>query len=454
MSALQDNVIRIAPLSRIEGHAALDIHLDADGNVADARMAVMSLRGFEKFVQGRPAEELPRIVTRICGICPWHHHLASTKAVEAAMGVTPPPVAVKLRELCQMLAGIPDKILHFYFLAAPDFVLCPDADPAARNVIGLAAAAPDLARQAVKMRYAMQMALEKFTGKAIHPVAVLVGGFSRPLPEEERRELLALVAEAREFSLMSLRLAREQLLPKFVPMFRELGEYPSSYLGTVHPRDGTLRLYDGDLRLFHPSGAVEQFPVSSYLDYIAEQTADWTWLKFPYLKKSGKLEMDERAPVGLYRTNCLARVNAAEGFATPEAQRELEIFRREFGRPAHLVCLYHWARLMELVYCCERAEELLCDPDICGREIRVGGIEPRAGEGMGHVEAPRGTLIYHIRTDDEGRVRMANILAGTTHNNAGMNLSMKMAARAVIKNGQYTEALLNRVEMCLRAYDP
>ncbi|MEG2172547.1 MAG: Ni/Fe hydrogenase subunit alpha [Desulfovibrionaceae bacterium] len=446
--------IRIAPLSRIEGHAALDIFLDAEGNVADARMSVMSLRGFEKFVQNRPAEELPRIVTRICGICPWQHHLASTKAVEAALGITPPPTAVKLRELCQMLATIPDKILHFYFLAAPDFLMGPDANPAVRNVMGVAKTHPALARRAVKMRYAMQMALEKFSGKAIHPVAVLVGGFSKPLLEEERRELLTVLAEAKQFCLDSMALARESILPPFIQQFKDMGEYASGYLGTVDPHTGSLQLYDGLLRMMDADGAYEQFTANTYLEYITEESATWTWLKFPYMKKMGRLSMDEANPVGLYRTNALARVNVADCFATPLAQKELEIFRAEFGRPAHLVCLYHWARLMELVYCCERAEELLHDPEITGREIRVSPVRCKAGEGIGHVEAPRGTLIYHIRTDDAGMIRMANIIAGTSHNNAGMNLSMKMAAKSLIHKGECAEGLLNRIEMCLRAYDP
>lgn len=446
--------IRIAPLTRIEGHATLDILLDAEGNVTDTRMAVMSLRGFEAFVQGRPAEELPRIVTRICGICPWQHHLASTKAVEAAMGITPPPAAVKLRELCQMLATIPDKILHFYFLAAPDFLLGPDADPAVRTVMGLAKTDPILARRAVKARYALQMALEKFSGKAIHPVAVLVGGFSKPLLEEERRELLAVLSETKQFCIDSMNLARTSLLPPFIRQFRDMGEYASGYLGTVNPQDGTLHLYDGLLRMMQPDGSYEDFKVSEYLDYITEESAAWTWLKFPRMKKAGCLNTDTHEPVGLYRSNALARVNVADSFATPLAQKELEFFRTEFGRPAHLVCLYHWARLIELVYCCERAEELLHDPDIVSFDIRATDIKARAGEGVGHVEAPRGTLIYHLRTDDAGMVRMANILAGTTHNNAGMNLSMKMAAQSLIHNGEYSEGLLNRIEMCLRAYDP
>lgn len=454
MTTPTTTTLRIAPLSRIEGHAALDIVLDAEGNVSDARMSVMSLRGFEKFVQNRPAEELPRIVTRICGICPWQHHLASTKAVEAAMGIVPPPTAVALRELCQMLATIPDKILHFYFLAAPDFIMGPDAAPAVRNIMGVARAHPALARQAVKMRYAMQRALEKFSGKAIHPVAVLVGGFSKPLLEEERRELLAVLAETKQFCLDSMKWARKDILPPFIQQFKDMGEYASGYLGTVNPMDGTLQLYDGHLRMMHADGSYEQFAASAYLEHIVEETAAWTWLKFPYMKKSGYLRMDETNPVGLYRTNALARVNVADAFATPLAQQELELFRAEFGRPAHLVCLYHWARLMELVYCCERAEELLHDPRITGRDIRVASIKPKAGEGVGHVEAPRGTLIYHIRTDDAGMITMANILTGTSHNNAGMNLSMKMAAKSLIRNGQCHEGLLNRIEMCLRAYDP
>lgn len=454
MSQSMDKTIRIAPLSRIEGHAALDIHLDDTGNVADARMTVMSLRGFERFVVGRPAEELPRIVTRICGICPWQHHLASTKAVEQAMGITPPPAATKLRELCQMLATIPDKLLHFYFLAAPDFVLGPDADPAVRNVIGLVGAAPELAKQAVSMRYRTQMLLEKFTGKVIHPIAVLVGGFSKPLLEEDRKAMLATLAEAKEFCLASMKLARETLFPPYVKVFQDLGVYPSGYLGTVRPSDGALQLFDGELRMMRADGTFDQFAVQNYGDFISEKVEDWSYLKFPYMKKAGQLKLDENDPVGVYRTNCLARINVCDKMATPLAQEELDIFRKEFGRPAHLVFLYHWARLIELVYCCERAEELLNDPEITSRDVRVQPIAPRAGVGVGSVEAPRGTLIYQIATDDEGMVSMCNLMAGTTHNNAGMNLSMKQAAKTVIKDGKYDQGLLNRVEMCLRAYDP
>jgi len=449
--------LHIAPLSRIEGHAALTIYLDDQGNVADTHLSVMSLRGFERFVQGRPAEELPRIVTRICGICPWQHHLASVKAVEAAMGVTVPPTAVKLRELCQMLATIPDKILHFYFLAAPDFLLGPDADPAGRNIFGLIKAAPDLVRQAVRARMRVSELLEMFTGKIIHPVAATVGGFTKPLSEDERAAMLAGLSEVTAFCLHSMRLAREKLLPPYIEMFREIGDYATAYLGTVRPQDGSLDLFDGDLRVLHPDGAMENFPASRYMDYISEDSREWSWLKFPYLKKAGGLELDYRNPLGVYRVNTLARLNVADCISTPQAQRELEFFRREFGRPAHVVGLYHWARLVELVYCCERAEELLRDPEITGTQVHAGAVEPRAGEGVGHLEAPRGTLLYHVRTNDEGLLDMVNIIAGTTHNNAGMHISMKLAAQRLIddRGGKpLDQGLFNRVEMCLRAYDP
>ena len=451
------NLLRIAPLSRIEGHAALTIQLDDQGNVLDTRLSVMSLRGFERFVQGRPAEELPRIVTRICGICPWQHHLASVKAVEAAMGVTPPPAAVKLRELCQLLATIPDKILHFYFLAAPDLILGPDADPADRNVFGLIKAAPDLARQAVRARMRVSEMLEMFTGKIIHPVSAVVGGFTKPLGRDERAAMQAGMGEITAFCLQSMRLAREKLLPPHIEMFKAIGDYATAYMGTVRPGDGALDIFDGQLRVMHPDGAMEDFPAERYSDYLAEESREWSWLKFPYLRKAGGLKFDPQDPVGVYRVNTLARLNVADCMSTPLAQKELEIFRKEFGRPAHVVGLYHWARLVELVYCCERVEELLRDPEITDTNVRLAEVKPQAGEGVGHLEAPRGTLLYHVRTDDDGILDMVNIIAGTTHNNAGMHISMKLAAQRLLDNRTdmtIEQGLYNRVEMCLRAYDP
>ena len=446
--------LNIAPITRIEGHASVAIHLDDTGNVSDAKLHVLSLRGFEQFVIGRPVEEVPRIVTRICGICPWQHHLASNKAADECLGLELPPTGRKLRELCQMLAYIPDKILHFYFLAAPDFVLGPDADYSVRNVVGIVGANPELAKKVVHMRYKAQMQLEKFSGKVIHPIAAVVGGFSKPLDEEMRKELLAGVQELKEFSLFTMKFAREEIFPKYLDAVKVLGVFPSGYLGTVRPSDGALELYDGELRLMNQDGNYDQFKYSEYGNYIGEHTEPWSYLKFPYARKWGDLKLDENDPVGVYRANTLARINVCDRMATPLAQEELDIFRKEFGRPTHLTLLYHWARLIELVQCCERAEELLNDPEITGREIRTQNIEPRAGEGVGCVEAARGTLIHHFKTDENGFVTMANMIVGTTHNNAPMNLSVKQAAKAVIKDGNYDQGLLNRVEMSIRAYDP
>jgi F420-non-reducing hydrogenase large subunit len=438
--------LNIAPVSRIEGHASVTIQLDDSGNVEDARLHVLSLRGFEKFVVGRPVEEVCRIVNRICGICPWQHHLASNKAADECLGVTLPSTGRKLRELCQMLAYIPDKILHFYFLAAPDFVLGPDADYSVRNVVGIVGAAPDLAKKVVHMRYKSQMMLEKFAGKVIHPMAAVVGGYSRPMLEEERKELLEGILEFKDFALFTMKFAREEVFPKYLDAVKTLGVFPSGYIGTVD-KEGALQLYDGELRLQNADGKIDQFPYSEYIE-------DWSYLKFPYAKNWGNLKLDENDPVGVYRSNCLARINVCDKMATPLAQEELEIFRKSFGRPAHLTLLYNWARLIELVYCAERAEELLNDPEITGRDIRATNIEPKAGEGFGCVEAPRGTLIHNYKTDENGMVTMANLIVGTTHNNAAMNLSVKQAAKAVIKDGKYDQGILNRIEMAVRAYDP
>ncbi|WP_170304566.1 Ni/Fe hydrogenase subunit alpha [Desulfolutivibrio sulfodismutans] len=446
--------IRVAPVTRIEGHAGFEIMLDDSGNVVDARMAIMTLRGFEKFVVGRPVEEVRDIVNRICGICPWNHHLASCKAADGCLGITPPPAGRKLRELCHMLAFIPDKILHFYFLAAPDFVLGPDADYSVRNVVGVVGAAPDLAKQVVHMRYKVQMALEKFAGKVIHPIAAVPGGYSRPMLEEERKELLAVVKEALDFSVFSLNFAKENVFPKYLDVINTVGVFPSGYLGTVRPSDGALEFHDGELRMMDQNGNYEQFKYHEYQDYIAEHVEPWTYLKFPYMKKAGKISLDETNPVGVYRVNCLARINVCDKMATPLAQKELEIFRSAFGRPAHQTLLYNYARLIELIQCCERAEELLNDPEITSREVRHQKIEPRAGEGVGCLEAPRGTLIHHYKTDDNGLVTMANLVVATGHNNAGMNLGVKQAAKALIKDGKYDQGVLNTIEMTIRAYDP
>ncbi|MCP4622473.1 MAG: Ni/Fe hydrogenase subunit alpha, partial [bacterium] len=260
------NVINIQPITRIEGHAKVAIHLDDSGNVADTQLHVQALRGFEKFCVGRPAEEMPRIVCHICGICPWAHHLASSKAGDACFGVTPPPAAVKLRKLMQMLAYVGDKFLNFYFLAAPDFVIGPDADYSVRNVVGIIDAAPDIAKKVVHLRHLTAQIIEKFAGRAIHPTFSMPGGVSKPMTETERKDILGHADELLEFSKFTIQFAKENVFPKYMDAIKQIGVIEVGYLGTVTD-DGALDFYDGKLRLMKPDGSYEDFTYDQYLDH-------------------------------------------------------------------------------------------------------------------------------------------------------------------------------------------
>ncbi len=442
----------IQPVTRIEGHAKITIQLDDAGNVSDTQVNVLELRGFEKFCIGKPVEELPRITTRICGVCPWSHHNASAKATDAVFGVDPPPAGKKLRELCNSIAYMEEHILHFFFLAGADFVLGPGADYAVRNVIGILGEAPDLAKQVVRVRHLAASMLEKIAGKAIHPAAAVPGGFSRPLLEKERQELRKMADECFELAKFSMSFAKENLFPKYLDVVNSLAVLKTGFLGTVKD-DGALDLYDGKLRMMKADGSYEDFTYEQYTDYIREHVEPWSYLKFPYMKKAGEFSMDLDNPNGIYRTNTLARMNVCDKIPTPLAQAELEEFREKFGRPAQQTLLFHWARLIELLYNAENTIRLLEDPEITSTDIRKK-VEPRAARGIGCVEAPRGTLIHDYETDENGLVTNVNLIVGTTHNNAAINMSVKSAAKDLIKNGNYNEELLNTVEMTIRAYDP
>jgi F420-non-reducing hydrogenase large subunit len=445
--------IVIQPVTRIEGHAKVTINLDDAGNVADTRVNVVELRGFEKFCIGRPVEEIPRIVTSICGVCPWSHHLASAKTNDAVFGVEPTPTGRKLRELCNAIAYTEEHILHFFFLSGPDFVMGPDADYSVRNVIGIAQANPEMGQKVVRNRHLGAEMLDIVSGKSIHPVTAVPGGFSKPLLAKERDKVLPMAEEVLEFAKFAISFAKENIFPKYLDTVKVLGVINTGFLGTVTD-DGALNLYDGKLRLMHPDGSYEDFTCDQYTDYISEKVEGWSYLKFPYAKSWGDgFSMDIDAPKGIYRTNALARINVADKIATPLAQKEFEEFRSQFGRPAQLTLLYHWARLIELLYNAERAVELLNDPEITGTETRVP-VTPRAARGVGCVEAPRGTLIHDYETDDKGLVTNVNLIVGTTHNNAPINMSVNQAAKTLIKNGEYDQGILNKVEMAIRAYDP
>ncbi len=449
----ETRTIKISPITRIEGHAAIAINLDDNGNVADSKVHFQAIRGFEKFVEGKPAEELPRIVTRICGICPWHHHLASNKAVDRCFGVTPPPAGQKLRELIHTIAQAEDKLLHFFFLAAADFVIGPDADYAVRNVIGIARSNPDLARKVVQMRYKAKMMIETFAGKAIHPVAAVTGGFAKAMTEEDRKWMLDEMREIYDFARFTMDFAKNEVFPKYMDTIQSLGVIKTGFIGTVDS-GGALNLYDGNLRLMKADGSYTDFAPADYTDYIGEYVPSWSYGKFPYAKfwnEGFSLDLDH--PKGVYRSNTLARINVADHISTPAAQEELEEFRDLFGRPAQATLLYHYARLIEEVYACEHAIEMLEDPDITDPNVRAEA-EPKAGRGVGCVEAPRGTLIHDYSTDENGLITRANMIVGTTHNLGPINMSVDQAARSLIKKGHVDEGILNKVEMAVRAYDP
>ncbi len=448
--------IVIQPVTRIEGHAKVMIQLDDAGNVADTTVNVVELRGFEKFCLGRPVEEMPRITTSICGVCPWSHHLAAAKACDAVFGVEIPSAAKKLRMLGNSIAYMEEHILHFFFLAGPDFVMGPGANYAVRNVIGIAQAQPEIGKKVVHTRHLGARMLEILAVKSIRPVVAVPGGFSKPLTSEDLVQLKPMAQEMLEFAKFSISFAKTQIFPKYLDAVQTLGLIKTGFLGTVKKNaqgQGMLELYDGELRMMDENGAIEDFAADNYTDYIAEHVEPWSYLKFPYRKKAGKLSMDLAGPVGVYRTNTLARFNVADGIDTPLAQAEFEELSRTFGRPVQNTLLYHWARLIELLYNAENAVRLLDDAEISSTDIRKK-VEPRAARGVGCVEAPRGTLIHDYETDANGLLTNVNLIVGTTHNNAPINMSVRRVAMDHIKGGKYDEEVLNKVEMAIRAYDP
>ncbi len=449
--------ITIDPITRLEGHGKIDIFLDDEGNVAQAYFRVPELRGFEKFCEGRPVEEMPRITPRICGVCPAAHHMASTKATDAVFHVDPPPAAKKLRELYYCAHMIHSHIAHFYALAAPDFIPGPEADPKERNILGLIArVGKDIGLEVIKHRAYAQEIQAVIGGKATHSVCGLPGGMSRSITEEERQDFIQKGKSFVEFAKFGLKLFEEQVLPKYKDLI--LGDIyymKSYYMGLVDERN-RVNFYDGDIRVVDPEGKeFARFKSADYLEHVAEHTEPWSYLKFPFLKKVGWKGMVEGKGSGVYRVNSLARLNVADGMATPLAQEAYEKFFATFGvKPVHHTLAFHWARLVETAYAAERLLELAQDEEVGSPEVRtIPSHTP--DEGVGVVEAPRGTLYHHYQTDEKGIIQKVNLIVATVQNNPAMNMSVKRAAQKLIKKGKVvTEGLLNMVEMAFRAYDP
>ncbi len=437
--------ITIDPVTKVEGHGKVTIHFDENGNVAESHFHIQEFRGFEKFCEGRMVWEMPVITTRICGICPVSHHLASAKACDDLFGVDIPPAAKKLRELMHMSQIIHSHALHFFYLAAPDLLFGLDATPEQRNVIGIINANPDLGKKAIRLRQIGQASIEKVGGRSIHPVSAIPGGMSKHLAHEDRHIMLKEMDEG--LGLVKLALAAvKEVNYKYRELIPRFASFKTKYMGLV--KDGALELYDGQLRIKDENGnLIEEFKPRDYLNHIAEHTESWSYLKFPFYKKSGW-------PDGVYRVAPLARLNVADRISTPLANAELLEFKQlGGGQPVQDSLYYHYARVIELIYAIERAKELLSDDDIVSKEVRAP-VSRGAGQGVGVVEAPRGTLIHHYEADDLGKLEKVNIIVSTAHNYASMDRAVNEVAKLVLKNNRVDETLLNQVEMAIRCYDP
>jgi len=451
--------VTIDPITRLEGHGKIDIFLDDDGVVAETYFQIPELRGFEKFCVGRPVEELPRITTRICGVCPEAHHMASAKACDAVYHVDIPPTARKLRELLYSIFYVADHTVHFYILAAPDFVVGPDAPVAERNILGvIQKVGIDAGKRVIGVRRRAQDIIRLLGGKNIHQVTSMPGGVAKGLKEEQRAEIEEVAADYVEFGKWSLQLFADVVLANqgyLDIILSDTFRHETYYMGLVDDQN-KVNFYDGHIRIVDPEGRqMARFAPAEYLDHIAEHVEPWTYLKFPYLKKVGWKGFVDGKESGIYRAAPLARLNAADGMATPAAQEAYEhMYSTLGGKPVHNTLAYHWARLVELLYAAERALELVRDPEITSDNIRTIPTET-PDEGVGVVEAPRGTLYHHYVTDERGIVTMVNLIVGTTNNYAPISLSIKKAAKAFVRgNGKIDQGKLNLVEMAFRAYDP
>lgn len=450
--------VSIDPITRLEGHGKIEIFLNEEGNVANAYFQVPELRGFEKFCEDRPVEELPRITPRICGVCPGAHHMASAKAVDGVFGVSPTPAAKKLRELYYVNHMIHSHIAHFYALAAPDFVIGPDAPKAERNILGVVAkVGVEAGTEVIKHRAYAQKVQEIIGGKATHSVAALPGGMSKALSETDREVIEEMMLSQIEFAAFSLKLFKDAVLSNenYVELITgDTYAHNTHYMALVD-ENNKVNFYEGMIRVVDTKGEeLYRFKPEEYLEYIGEHVESWSYLKFPYLKKKGWHGLVDGQDSGIYAVGPLARLNVADGMATPKAQEAYEeMFETLGGKPVHGRLANHWARLVEMMYAAELGLELIRDPEITSTEIRQK-LTNVPSEGFGVVEAPRGILFHHYQTDERGMAKKVNIIVATTHNNAPICLSIKKAAQGVIKNGEVNDGLLNMVEMAFRAYDP
>ena len=450
--------VSINPVTRLEGHGKIEIFLNDEGNVENAYFQVPELRGFEKFCEGRPVEELPDITSRICGVCPEAHHMAGTKALDAVFHVDPPSSAKKLRELLYSAFYVSDHTTHFYILGGPDFIMGPKAPKAERNILGVInKVGLDVGSSVIKHRSDALDVVGMIGGRRIHPTCGVPGGVSKPITEEERTKIEEIAKSEIEFAKFTLKLFDDIVLANkdYVSLIKsDLYTTPTYYMGLVDDQN-RVNFYDGKVRVVDPEGnEFAKYAAAEYQQHLAEHVEPWTYLKYPYLKKVGWKGLIGGKDSGVYRATPLARLNVAEGMATPLAQAEYKRMYETLGRkPIHSTLATHWARLIELLYAAERMHDLSRDSEITSQNVRtIPTATP--DEGVGIVEAPRGTLTHHYTTDAKGLVKNVNLIVGTTNNHAAISMSIKQAAQGLIKKGEVTDGLLNMIEMAFRAYDP
>jgi F420-non-reducing hydrogenase large subunit len=449
--------ITIDPITRLEGHGKIEIFLDDKGNVANTYFQIPELRGFEQFCVGRPVEDMPILTNRICGVCPEAHHMAAAKAADAVVEV--PRTGKMLRELLYSAFYVTDHATHFYALGGPDFVMGPDAPVAERNILGVIhKVGLEIAGKVIQARKAGHTVIEIIGGRKVHPCTSIPGGLTRGINEEERKQIEEMGRWAIEFGQFSLQLFNDIVLGNQAYVDLILGDVytiPMHYMGLVDDNNH-VNFYDGKVSVVDPEGKrLGKYAPEEYTDWVAEHVEPWTYLKFPYLKKVGWKGFVGGKDSGVYSATPLSRLNAADGMATPLAQAEYEKFYETLGgKPVHQQLATHWARLIELLYAAERWVELVTDDEITSDNFHAVPTETPS-EGVGIVEAPRGTLTHHYTTDERGVLTKVNLIVGTTNNNAPISMSIHKAASSLIKEGTVvTEGLLNMVEMAFRSYDP
>ncbi len=445
----EPRLIEISPVTRVEGHGKVTVHLDRDGNVDEARLHIVEFRGFERFIRGRLLWEVPVIVQRLCGICPVSHHLAAAKAMDQIVGVDElTPTAEKMRRLMHYGQVMQSHVLHFFHLSAPDLLFGFGAPAEQRNIFEVLKENPELGRRAVMMRKFGQEIIEATAGKKIHGTGAIPGGINRNLPIETRDAFLAQIDDMHAWAADALALARDYTLDH-ADLVQGFGAFPSSHMSLVRAEDGALDLYHGVLRAIDSEGAaiIHGLDYNYYHEVLTEDVRSWSYMKFPFITDLGPAD-------GWYRVGPLSRMNTAKFIDTPRANAaHAELREATGGRPNQTTLTTHWARMIEVVHCLEKIEDLLHDPDLQGTDLVAKG--DRRHEGVGVIEAPRGNLIHHYKVDENDQVTYCNLIVSTTHNNEGMNRAVRdVAVRHLSGQDKITEGMLNHIEVAVRAYDP